>query len=262
MENLELKSSMHKQKPKSREALTVYVLGSEGYLGSNISFFLLANNIDVRSIDSRRVTLTEVELQKSDFVLDCSRIRTFDEDTLVKDRGNLKETLKWIQNGKCKYLRLGSILELGTNVNVSPYVEWSRNRTRIICNYAYDSNFQVLLLPNVYGGSRSKSIIDKLVDQISTTKRFALSEPLVFREFLNVRTLNELILEWVKRTETLTKQVTLLHSGWSYELDSIQKFLETCGTAKLLGKEVNYSFNSILKCADTLGEDLKHYCTS
>jgi hypothetical protein len=217
-----------------------YVLGYRGYLGSNIATHLNSQGFEVRKIDPRITDLRHHSLSDGDWVVDSSRLKEFDEPSLLKDSKVNREVLSWADSSKAKLLRIGSILELQNEDDVSPYIKWSCQRTKELTKANSSGKFGTLIVPNIYGGDKSTSILDLILKKYSSGEIFDLEHPFVFRDFLHIRFLLESIDDLVTNAQTFLGQTNLISSGVSYQVGSIRDYIHTRDKSQLVSKANDY----------------------
>jgi hypothetical protein len=209
------------QGKKSVKPRRFYILGIRGYLGSNIATHLAEQGLEVYEIDPRITKLPKLSLSNGDWIIDCSRLKRFTEDSLLVDMKIFREVLAWADLSKGRFLRIGSILELQNEGDVSPYIKWSSERTKELTKANLSGKFGTLIVPNIFGGSESTSILDLILRKHKSGQSIYLEQPDTFRDFLHVQFLLESIDNLIAGRQTLFQNASLISSGVSYQVGSI-----------------------------------------
>lgn len=218
----------------------VYLIGHNGYLGSNLFSYLKALGLVISTIDTRNLDYLKYQLNQDDVVLDCSRIRDFSEESLKRDNFFTSELLRWVINNQARYFRIGSTLEIDSISSENAYVQWSRDRSKAIQISGKQSQLFVLLVPNIYGGKGSSSIIDMLCEQYRSGIRLNLAEPKNFSDFLSIQNFQSFVHRCVLNQSTPDSRFVIVTSGLKYEIGSLQNYLYTKNLYDLNSIPVEY----------------------
>jgi nucleoside-diphosphate-sugar epimerase len=218
----------------------VYLIGHNGYLGSNLYSHLKALGLVISTIDTRNLDYLKHRLNHDDVVIDCSRIRDFSEECLKKDVFFTSKLLRWVIENQARYFRIGSTLELDSINREKSYVQWSRDRSKAIQISGKQSQLFVLLVPNIYGGKGSSSIIDTLCEEYRSGKRLKLAEPENFVDFLSIQNFQSFVHRCALSQSTPDSRFVIVTSGLKYEIGSIQNYLYTKNPNDLNSKPVEY----------------------
>ena len=96
------------------------------------------------------------------------------------------------------------------------------------------------LVPNIYGGVGSASIIDLMLERRSTGKYFDLEKPSAFRDFLHLEYLLATIRGLIKNFDRFKEDQYAITSGVCYQVGSIRNFLYSNRISDLVSKEIEY----------------------
>jgi hypothetical protein len=260
VENLVVQSDLANLNENYKNNFRVYILGHMGYLGSNIAAYLTAQGLNVLSIDTRVSDLELFPIMKGDWVLDCSRLNSFSEFSIEENASNHHEVLDWVRTSEAKYLRIGSILELQNEGQDSPYVLWSRERTKEVTAANMTGAISTLIVPNIYGGVGSNSIIDLLLRKYKSNLFFELEKPFEFRDFLHIEHLFASIKDLMNKSDTSMKNIYVTTSGICYQVGSIQDYIYSGKSSELVSKEIDYPpYVSYSVYSDELANYIKNY---
>jgi nucleoside-diphosphate-sugar epimerase len=246
----------------SAELARICILGGNGYLGNNLQAELKLLGFVVTVIDSRVENLMNLGLKAGDLVLDCSRIRSLDAESMERDAHFNQKLLEFIAKENGSYLRIGSELEVLLPLEVNLYREWSFNRTESLMKYKTSKNFRALLVPNIYGGYRSNSIVDLIIKTSLNREKVELTNPFSFRSFIHIESLVQVIVDFLQHGFTQSKVVTLISTNVTFRIDSIQGYIHTQRQSELITRIPMYSNRlSTIFLKDTLRDDLSQVCT-
>lgn len=231
----------------------VYIVGHKGYLGAHLLRYLRDLNYSVHSLDLRKPIKQDFVLEDNDVVIDCSRIREFSEIKLREDYVSTVNLLNLIFESGAIYARIGSVLELDSLSNPVPYVEWSKKRSNLILESKINLNAKLILVPNIYGGDESSSILDRLQTADANGEEFALDEPNSKRDFLFMNNFLNGVHEILFQYDSVFPIVTVLTSGYLYEIESIKSSIKFQNSKLLRKVRASYSVSGkVREIQDTL----------
>ncbi len=240
--------------------VNIHVLGHYGYIGSNLLNYLLHLDHSAQGLDPRKSNIEEIKFEGNDIILDCSRIKHFDPIALREDYESTIDLLGAASRFNATYVRIGSVLEIDSQVMSSPYIEWSRQRSKTTLSSRNELTSKLILIPNIYGGIGSSSIIDLLKSAKQMGKEIILDHPTSKRDFLSMNNFLTKIHEILFATALGFPPMTILTSGFVYEVQSIQSFLKAQDTTLLLKQQSFYnSSGEIMRIEDGLVKYLLDY---
>ena len=240
--------------------VNIHVLGHYGYIGSNLLNYLLHLDHSAQGLDPRKSNIEEIKFEGNDIILDCSRIKHFDPVTLREDYESTINLLGVASRFNATYVRIGSVLEIDSQATSSPYIEWSRQRSKTTLSSRNELTSKLILIPNIYGGIGSSSIIDLLKSAKQMGKEIILDHPTSKRDFLSMNNFLTKIHEILFATALGFPPMTILTSGFVYEVQSIQSFLKAQDTTLLLKQQSFYnSSGEIMRIEDGLVKYLLDY---
>jgi len=240
--------------------VNIHIIGHHGYIGSHLLNYLLHLDHSVHGLDPRKSNIKEIKFEGNDIILDCSRIKHFDPITLQEDYQSTINLLGVASRFNATYVRIGSVLEIDSQAVSSSYIDWSRQRSKTTLSSGNRITSRLILIPNIYGGIGSCSIIDSLKSAKKRGKDIILDDPTSKRDFLSMNNFLTKIHEVLFTTSLEFSSTTILTSGFVYEVQSIQSFIKTQDTT-LLSKQQSF-YNSpgeILRIEDTMVEYLLDY---
>lgn len=238
----------------------IYVVGHTGYIGSHVFNYLVLRGHSVYGLDCRKSDISEIDIKANDIVLDCSRIKVFDPLSLEEDYVSINRLLKAISEFNATYVRIGSVLEIDPQAKSTPYIEWSRHRSEATTTFASNANSKLILVPNIYGGIGSSSIIDELKSSKKTGQTVSLDNPSSKRDFLSMNRFLAALYETLFTVSKSSPATIILTSGFLYEVKSIQLFLEARGKSILSREQCTYiTSGEVKEIADSLVEYLLDY---
>lgn len=214
----------------------VYVLGHAGYIGSHLSFQLIKLGYSVQILDSRNFNTSDVNFDSRDIIVDCSRVKNFDPRTLQEDYMTTRILIEAVSKCNATYVRIGSVLEIDPHIELTPYINWSRQRSEKTFSSTENLKSRLILIPNIYGGFGSPSIIDSLKSAKKRGEEIILENPASKRDFLSMDNFLNAIPGTLFAMPSATLATTILTSGFLYNIESIQTFLNT-QDLELLQKE-------------------------
>ncbi len=240
--------------------VNIHIIGHYGYIGSNLLNYLLHLDHSVQGMDPRKSNIEEIKFEGNDIILDCSRIKHFDPITLREDYESIIDLLGVASRFNATYVRIGSVLEIDSQVTSSPYIEWSKQRSKTTLSFRNELTSKLILIPNIYGGIGSSSIIDLLKSAKQMGKEFILDDPTSKRDFLSMNNFLTKIHEILFATSLGSPPMAILTSGFVYEVQSIQSFLKAQDTTLLL-KQLSFynSSGEIMRIEDALVKYLLDY---
>ena len=240
--------------------VNIHIIGHYGYLGSHLLTYFLHLDHSVHGLDPRRFNVEKFEFEGNDIILDCSRIKHFDPIALRKDYDSTINLLGVASRFNATYVRIGSVLEINSQAMSSPYIEWSRQRSKITLLPRNKLTSKLILIPNIYGGIGSSSIIDRLKSAKQLGKDLILDDPTSKRDFLSMNNFLTKIHEILFATSLGFPPTAILTSGFVYEVQSIQSFLKTQDITLLLKQQTFYnSSGAIIRIEDALVQYLLDY---
>jgi nucleoside-diphosphate-sugar epimerase len=234
----------------------IVVLGSKGYIGFNLCLFLQQSNITYQALDTRKDNLDELDHINNLLLIDCSRISKFDHQTLIKDNSSHEKTLSALSKRKGFYFRIGSILEINQNIEKDDYISWSQNKTRLTESFGADLKYLTMFIPNIYGGQKSTSIVDKMKSEFLSGRKLALSNPENYRDFLHLQRFFQPLNDLLSMIQNNSDTRVALTSGIAYQVGSIQQFIHDGNSRDL--KSISAEYSDIDRCI-TMPDDLKSY---
>jgi nucleoside-diphosphate-sugar epimerase len=238
----------------------VYVLGHAGYIGSHLSSQLLKLGYSVHKLDSRNFNTSKVNFDSRDTIVDCSRVKNFDPRTLQEDCIATRNLIEAVSECNATYVRIGSVLEIDSHTELTPYINWSRQRSEKTIPSTENLKSRLILIPNIYGGIGSPSIIDSLKSAKKRGEEIILENPASKRDFLSMDNFLVAILETLIAMSSATSATTILSSGYLYKVESIQTFLNTQDSGLLQKEGVSYVVSGEIKIiSDSLVEYLLDY---
>lgn len=238
----------------------IYIVGHTGYIGSHLLNYLVLHGYSVYGLDCRKSDISEISINANDIILDCSRIKVFNSLSLEEDYVSINRLLKTVSKFNATYVRIGSILEIDLQAISTPYIEWSRLRSEATTSFASNAKSKLILVPNIYGGIGSSSIIDELKKSKKTGQTVNLDNPTSKRDFLSMNSFLAALYETLLTVSKSSPATIVLTSGFLYEIKSIQLFLEARDTSILLREQCTYMTSGEVKeIADSLVEYLLDY---
>jgi nucleoside-diphosphate-sugar epimerase len=233
--------------------LRVYIVGHKGYLGAHLLRHFTELNYSVHPLDLRKPIRQDFVLEKNDIVIDCSRIREFDEVKLREDYVATVNLLGLISKSGAVYARIGSVLELDSPSIQVPYVEWSKKRSNLTLESKDNRQAKLILVPNIYGGDESPSIVDRLLEADANGEEFTLDEPKAKKDFLSMKNFLNGVQEILFEDDSVSHNTTVLTSGYLYEIESISSCIKFQNSKFLLKERAFYSRSGEVKeIADSL----------
>ena len=240
--------------------VNIHVIGHNGYIGSNLLDYFLHLDHSVQGLDPRKSNIEEINFKGNDVILDCSRIKNFDPIALRKDYESTIDLLGVASRFDATYVRIGSVLEIDSQATSSPYIEWSRQRSKATLSARSKLTSKLILIPNIYGGIGSSSIIDSLKSAKQLGKDLILDDPTSKRDFLSINNFLTKIHEILSANSLGFPPTAILTSGFVYEVQSIQSFLKAQDTTLLLKQQSFYnSSGEIIRIEDALVKYLLDY---
>jgi nucleoside-diphosphate-sugar epimerase len=238
----------------------IYVLGHVGYIGSHLLNRLSLLGYSIHSLDSRNFSIDEREFKAEDIFIDCSRIRNFDARTLQEDYIATVKLLEISFKFNVTYVRIGSVLEIDPQATSTPYIDWSRQRSKWTLSSLANLKSRLLLIPNIYGGTGSASIIDGLKSARQNGEEIPLKDPTSKRDFLSMNNFLAVIPETLLALPSKSSTTTILTSGFLYDVKSIQSFLKIQDLTVLRKESISYTNSGEIKVIkDSLVEYLLDY---
>lgn len=217
----------------------VFLIGHRGYLGSNLLKAQSLLNVKTKAIDTRDLDYKKHELNFQDIVLDCSRLRSFSGESLQEDSASFARMMDWVSRSNARYVRVGSVLEVEDSAEPTPYIEWSKARSQKIQEFENQRKFQILLVPNIYGGVGSTSIVDLLL-QSHQGRELDLLCPDAYRDFLSMTNFLKFIRGFMVETKVAIPSVSIVTSGIKHQIASLQDFIVTRNSAGIKSKRAMY----------------------
>jgi hypothetical protein len=238
----------------------IWIFGHKGYLGSHLFQDFVRLGYQVSEIDLRVTNTKTIEIAPNDLVIDCSRIRNFDPPSLIEDQKLFLDVFEGISLSNTSYIRIGSTLELEEGVRPSPYVKWSRGRTQLISETLKTRNSSVVLVPNVFGGSDSPSVVDRLLSAALAGEDFHLENPGDTRDFLAMDVFLASIQDHISSNLNSSSNTFVITCGKKYEVGSIKKYIQSQSVIDLKSQSAEYpKMFKITIGSDALPEYLKRY---
>ena len=259
MENL-VEPVTHRAHTSLSDDTRIWIIGHKGYLGSHLFQDFVRLGCQVSEIDPRVTNIETIGISPNDLVIDCIRIKNFDLPFLIQDQRLSLAVLEWIARTNTSYIRIGSTLELEDGVPTSPYIEWSRGRTQLINESLESKNSSVILVPNVFGGSGSSSVVDRLLSAARAGEDFHLENPGVARDFLAMDVFLSLIQYHIASNLNSGAHTFVITCGKKYEVGSIKEYIQSHKLVHLKSQSIEYP--KIFKTTigtDLLPEYLKRY---
>ena len=240
----------------------IFLLGENGYLGFNLKEKFSQLGVGIIAVDSRVASFERIKLNQKDLVLDCSRLRHLDSKSIEEDKANHQKVLDWVKDHDSNYLRIGSILEEDASSEDSPYKRWSQAKTRSVLSNRFNGYLGVLLVPNIYGGKSSKSIIDLLFARFLSNEKVELSNPHLYRDFLNIDSYVNSMTKFITSIDTECHSFNVLTTGLSFNVASLQDFLHSNCSSKLVYKKLEFRKELyVIHTAGTVERDIQLFCT-
>jgi nucleoside-diphosphate-sugar epimerase len=202
----------------------IFILGHEGYIGSNLYKWITGFTNNVVELDSRHDNLDRLEILSQDFVIDCSRLNCFSKEAQERDFDTFGQLITWVHGSGASYLRIASTLEFSENPE-GKYVAWSSKRTSVISSLEKTGTLDSVFVPNLYGGERSTSVIDLLIENYSRRKFLELDHPEARRDFLHIDSVFPTIIKWLTKPKLQQRIPDLLTSGTNYQIGSLRDYL-------------------------------------
>lgn len=245
-------------KDNSEISKKIYIIGHKGYIGRNLSKYLISQGFEIIGIDSRISEHKNFSITNNDILLDCSRIKNFESTAANRDQELYSQLLEWVASNNCMFLRVGSNLEVALPKEITNYTKWSTNRTELIMNLGLHNRMKVLLVPNIFGGDKPNSVLDLIIQEFKEGRKYKIDSPGVYRDFLSMKTLFPIVESFLINLTTNTKSNYLITSGISHQIGSIQEFLYSKGESSLISKKFESdSISEIIYCNVNLQEHLK-----
>ena len=259
MENL-VAPAIHQPHGFLSNDVRIWIIGHKGYLGSHLFQHFVRLGCQVSEIDPRVTDINAIGISPNDLVIDCIRVKNFDLPSLIQDQKLSIAVLKRIARTNTPYIRIGSTLELEEGVPVSPYIEWSRSRTQLINESLESKNSSVVLVPNVFGGSGSPSVVDRLLSAAVTGEDFHLENPGATRDFLAMDIFLSSIQNHISSDLNSSSHTFVITCGNKYEVGSIQEYIQSHKLILLKSQPIEYpNIFKITIVSDLLPEYLKRY---
>jgi nucleoside-diphosphate-sugar epimerase len=206
------------------KSANIFILGHKGYIGSILCKWIEGFTNNVVCLDSRYDNLDRLDISSKDFVIDCSRLNCFSNQSEESDFDTFGRLIKWVFSSGASYLRIASTLEFSENPG-SRYVAWSSKRTKLISSLEKTGTLDSVFVPNLYGGERSTSVIDLLIENYSRGKFLELDRPEAHRDFLHINSILPIINKWLTKPKLHQRIPDLVTSGVNYQIGSLRDYL-------------------------------------
>ncbi len=243
---------------KSEISKKVFITGRNGFIGRNLSNYLLSKGYEIVGIDSRIPQHKNFVIKRNDIFIDCSRIKNFDINEVKKDEENYYQLLKWVVSHGCTFLRIGSNLEVALPNEFTNYSNWSKQRTKLILNLGLQNKMKILLVPNIFGGDKSNSVLELILQGFKEGKKLKINNPEAYRDFLSINLLLPTIESFLMNLTTQVKSTYLITTGICHQVGSIQEFVYSKGKSPLISKK--FESDTVLDriiCENNIQEYLK-----
>lgn len=200
-------------------------MGASGHLGSRLHAFLEYSGMSVQWFDNRSENLGLLNTSSTTILLDVTRINASDSREVARDKKLHIQLLDQIETAQMRYFRIASALEIRPLETETEYVVWSREKSqRILKKFDAGNPCKLIYTPNIYGGEKSQSIVDRLIYGLQVNRAEHIRNPDQLREFVDIETFCKTVAEIVGGAEILEPGIEIT-SSTVYNISNIRDYI-------------------------------------
>jgi nucleoside-diphosphate-sugar epimerase len=205
--------------------MVILLLGAKGHLGTHLYSSLETSGISIQPFDSRSDDIDSLQISGAKILLDASRVNTTDPSEVRRDLELHSRLLDNIEYLGLQYVRIASSLEIRPHETVTEYLKWSRAKSeRILWKIDAGMSGKLIYIPNVYGGAKSQSIVDRMIRGRGKNKVEQLRNPGQLREFVDIDTFCHAVINILQNVDMREKEIEI-STSIEYNISSLMDYI-------------------------------------